>query len=268
MAVHAHPDDEASSTGGLLARCAAEGVRTVLVTCTNGELGDAPGGVKPGAERHVPREVAAARRVELERSCEILGVSALELLDYRDSGMAGWPSNDAPGSFWTTPVEHGATRVAGLMERWQPDVVVTYDANGFYGHPDHIQAHRITVSAFDRSPGPAKLYCPALPRSGFSRFRDQLVAAGVDLPPVDGPDIAVDDEEITTVLDCRAFAQAKHDALAAHQSQSENMFFLQMPRPLFDEMFGVEHYVRLRDRTGGALPEDDLFAGLRDRPSR
>src|SRR5580700_4673249 len=105
MAVHAHPDDEATGTGGVLARYAAEGIRTVLVTCTDGACGDAPGGAKPGEPGHDPEAVVAVRRSELEASCKVLAVSDLETLDYGDSGMMGWPQNDAPGSFWSTPVE-------------------------------------------------------------------------------------------------------------------------------------------------------------------
>src|SRR5580693_10744983 len=142
MAVHAHPDDEAIGTGGILARYADEGVQTVLVTCTNGELGDAPGGLKPGDPGHDEEVVVPLRRAELEASSEVLGVSHLELLGYHDSGMDGWPQNDASGSFWRTPVEEAAHRLADLMRTYGPQVVVTYDENGFYGHPDHIQANR------------------------------------------------------------------------------------------------------------------------------
>ena len=150
MAVHAHPDDEAIGTGGILARYAAEGVRTVLVTCTNGELGDAPGGLKPGEPGHDERAVVELRRRELEASCEVLGVAHLEMLGYHDSGMEGWPQNESPGSFWRTPVEEPAQRLAELMDRYEPQVVVTYDENGFYGHPDHIQANRVTHAALTR----------------------------------------------------------------------------------------------------------------------
>ena len=108
MAVHAHPDDEATTTGGLLAKAASEGIRTVLVTCTDGACGDAPGGVKPGEAGHDPAAVVDLRMVELQKSAEILGVTHLELLGYADSGMDGWEQNNAPGSFWSTPVEEGA----------------------------------------------------------------------------------------------------------------------------------------------------------------
>src|SRR5438445_9212184 len=105
MAVHAHPDDEAIGTGGILARYSSEGIRTVLVTCTNGELGDAPGGIKPDAGEHDSKEVVAARLEELRTSADILGVSHLELLGYHDSGMMGWPQNELSDAFWNTPVD-------------------------------------------------------------------------------------------------------------------------------------------------------------------
>src|ERR1700689_2674690 len=112
MAVHAHPDDEAISTGGVLARYSAEGIQTVLVTCTDGRGGDGPGGVKPGEPGHDPEAVVGVRRAELEASCAEVKVSHLELLGYADSGMMGWPTNDAPGAFWTTPVDEAAGRLA------------------------------------------------------------------------------------------------------------------------------------------------------------
>jgi LmbE family N-acetylglucosaminyl deacetylase len=121
MAVHAHPDDEATGTGGILARCAAEGIQTVLVTCTDGACGDGLGGAKPGEAGHDPAAVIAMRQRELESSCAVLNVTHLELLGYGDSGMMGWPSNDALGSFWTTPVDDAAARLGELMQRYQPD---------------------------------------------------------------------------------------------------------------------------------------------------
>src|SRR5690606_39223430 len=150
MAVHAHPDDEVMGTGGLLARCAAEGIRTVLVTCTNGEQGDGPGGVKPGEPGHDAAEVAGRRLAELRESAELLDVAHLELLGYRDSGMDGWSANDHPEAFANIPLDESAGRLTALMERYRPQVVVTYDENGGYGHPDHIQAHRIAMAAAER----------------------------------------------------------------------------------------------------------------------
>ena len=274
MAVHAHPDDETTGTGGVLARYAAEGIRTVLVTCTDGGCGDGPGGVKPGEPGHDPAAVAEVRRRELEESCSLLKVSDLELLGYADSGMMGWPTNTLPGSFWTTPVEKAAARLAELMRHYQPDVVVTYDENGFYGHPDHIQAHRITMAALALVPPPAKVYWTTMPRSMMARFEQVMIEAGAewDAPEPsssgDGaddaqPEIGLPDDEISTWVDVSAFGGQKFDALAAHVSQGENTLFLQVGREKFTSLMGVETFVRVRDTTGAALPENDLFAGLR-----
>jgi LmbE family N-acetylglucosaminyl deacetylase len=271
MAVHAHPDDEATSTGGILARYAAEGVTTVLVTCTDGRCGDGPDGVKPGEDGHDPAAVAAMRQAELEASCAALKVTHLELLGYADSGMMGWPTNDTPDAFWHTPVAEAAQRLAGLIRQHQPDVIVTYDENGFYGHPDHIQAHRITMAAAALTGVARKLYWTTAPRSAMQNFGQVMRELGVewDEPNTDvtpapaGPPLGLPDEEVTTWVDTKAFGAQKFDALAAHASQGENIFFLRMGRERFTELMGTETFVRVHDTTGAALPEDDLFAGLR-----
>jgi LmbE family N-acetylglucosaminyl deacetylase len=265
MAVHAHPDDEGSTTGGVLARYADEGVRTVLVTCTNGELGDGAGGSKPGEPGHDVAEVVAVRRRELEAACAVLGVGHLELLGYHDSGMMGWPENEAPHAFWNTPVDEAAAKLAELMERYRPQVVVTYDEHGFYGHPDHIQANRVTLAAARATGIPDRVYYTAFARSAMAGFGDLLAERGIELPePVDDdPEFGTPDELITTVVDCSAVTGRKFDSLAAHASQSDNIFFLNLGRDLFSEVFGAEMFVRAVDRTGTPVPEDDLFAGLR-----
>ncbi|MFE3267004.1 MULTISPECIES: PIG-L family deacetylase [unclassified Streptomyces] len=269
MAVHAHPDDEATGTGGVLARYAAEGVRTVLVTCTDGGCGDGPGGVKPGEPGHDPAAVALMRRQELEASCEVLKISDLEMLDYADSGMMGWPSNEAPGSFWRTPVAEGAARLAELIRHYRPDVVVTYDENGFYGHPDHIQAHRITMAAIEMTDLTPKVYWTAMPRATMGRFGEVMREFGAEMPEPDSAEaaaiaeIGLPDDEITTWVDTTAFSGQKFDALAAHASQGENIFFLKMGKERFGDLMGMETFVRVRDTTGAAVPENDLFAGLR-----
>ncbi|MER8185893.1 PIG-L family deacetylase [Kitasatospora sp. NPDC094015] len=269
MAVHAHPDDEATGTGGVLARYAAEGIRTVLVTCTDGGCGDGPGGVKPGDPGHDPAAVVAMRRRELEASCEVLGVDHLELLDYADSGMMGWATNDASGAFWGTPVAEGAARLAELLERYRPDVVVTYDENGFYGHPDHIQANRITMAALATSGLTPKVYWTTAPRSMMQKFGEVMREFDSDWEEPDPAQaaemakIGLPDEEITTWVDTTEFGGRKFDALAAHASQGENIFFLKMGKERFTELMGVETFVRVQDTTGAAVPENDLFAGLR-----
>jgi LmbE family N-acetylglucosaminyl deacetylase len=269
MAVHAHPDDEATGTGGVLARYAAEGIRTVLVTCTDGACGDAPGGVKPGEPGHDPAAVAAIRRQELEASCEVLKISHLEMLGYGDSGMMGWPANEAPGSFWRTPVAEGAARLAELLRQYQPDVVVTYDENGFYGHPDHIQANRITMAALEMTGMTPKVYWTTAPRSRMQQFGEVMREFGADWAEPDPEqaaalaEIGLPDEEITTWVDTTEFGGQKFDALEAHASQTENIFFLKMGKERFTELMGMETFVRVQDTTGAAVPENDLFAGLR-----
>jgi LmbE family N-acetylglucosaminyl deacetylase len=265
MAVHAHPDDEAIGTGGILARYSDEGVRVVLVTCTNGELGDAPGGIKPGEPGHDEKVVVPLRRQELEDSCTVLGVSHLELLGYHDSGMMGWPQNDAPDAFWHTPVDEAGDRLAQLMVKYEPQVVVTYDENGFYGHPDHIQANRITRAAIEQCGVPDKLYYTAVPRSAIAGLGDRLAEAGIERPAEidEDPDFGTPDELVTTTVDCAAVAGRKYASLAAHASQSDNIFFLRMGEELFGTIMGSESFVRVLDTTNAPTPEDDLFAGLR-----
>jgi LmbE family N-acetylglucosaminyl deacetylase len=264
MAVHAHPDDEGTTTGGILAKYSAEGIRTVLVTCTNGELGDAPGGAKPGEPGHDEAAVVALRRAELAESCRVLGVRHLEMLGYHDSGMAGWDSNNAAGAFATIPVDVAAQPLSALVENYRPDVVVTYDDFGFYGHPDHIQAHRITVAAVQATGSTARLYFLAIRRSRLAGFRERMIEMGVEPPPIDESRMGAPDEAIVASIDCRAYAGAKYAAVRAHASQAENLFFLRFELPVFTEVFGTEEFVRGNDAVPQtSAPVDDLFAGLR-----
>src|SRR6202035_5067860 len=125
LCVHAHPDDESSTTGGVLRTSADQGIRTVLVTCTDGALGDSPDGVTPDLESHHPSEVAAYRAGELRAAAKILGITRVEMLGFSDSGMEGWPQNDLPGSFWSTPVDVAAQRLVPILLEERPQVIVT-----------------------------------------------------------------------------------------------------------------------------------------------
>src|ERR1700679_1086089 len=129
MVVHAHPDDEVIPTGGLLAKCTDEGIRTVVVTCTDGAQGLGPNFVNSGEPGHSPADVALTRADELARSCAALGVSNVEMLGYGDSGMAGWKSNEGPNAFCRVEVADAAQRVAQLIEHYRPQVIVTYADN-------------------------------------------------------------------------------------------------------------------------------------------
>jgi LmbE family N-acetylglucosaminyl deacetylase len=269
MAVHAHPDDEASSTGGVLAHYAAEGVRTVVVTCTNGEFGDAPGGIKPGAEGHDEQEVAELRLAELRQSAKLLGVTDLELLGYHDSGMAEWEYKDRPDAFSNVPLDVVAARIGGLIERYRPQVVVTYDPDGAYQHPDHVHASRSAIEAVTRTGIPAKLYLTAMPISKWRELWAALKESGADVPDARefSPEMIqqMEDAErrITTTVDIRPVLARKQAALLAHASQISESWLSQIPPEVGERVFGEESFVRVMDSTGAPLPEDDLFAGLR-----
>jgi LmbE family N-acetylglucosaminyl deacetylase len=179
--------------------------------------------------------------------------------------MDGWAQNDAPGSFWRTPVAEPASRLADLMRKYRPQVVVTYDENGFYGHPDHIQANRITHAALEECGIPSKLYYTAIPRSALKGFREMLAEAGMQGPEEvdENPDFGTPDELIAATIDVGTVAKLKYASLAAHASQGDNIFFLQMGEELFSRVMGTESFVRAFDTTNAPLPENDLFAGLR-----
>src|SRR5262245_27326525 len=189
MAVHAHPDDESISTGGVLARYADEGLRTVLVTCTGGEVGEIA-----DPRLATPETLVEVRRRELQQACEILRVGRLHLLGYRDSGMMGTPDNEHAASFHQPSRDEATGKLVALVRRERPQVLVTYDENGFYGHPDHIRAHQITVAAYEGAGDPArwpeagtpwqptKLYYTAVARSRIKNLGRVLSEAGIETP--------------------------------------------------------------------------------------
>lgn len=268
MAVHAHPDDEASSTGGVLATYSAEGIRTVVVTCTNGEFGDAPGGVKPGQDGHDTGAVAGLRLDELRQSAKILGLTHLETLGYHDSGMPEWDYKTRPDAFCNIPFAEVTGRISGLIERYRPRVVVTYDDKGLYQHPDHVYASQAAQAAAAQTGIPAKLYLTAMRGSDWQKIRDALRETGVDVPQMTLTDeqrrqAAETEASITTTVDIRPVLTRKRDALMAHASQIQESWFSQVPPEVAESVFGFEHFIRARDTTGAPLPETDLFAGLR-----
>ena len=280
LAVHAHPDDEASSSGGLYRLLADQGVRTVLVTCTNGECGDALDGAKPDADHHDGDEVAKVRAIELDNAVKILGISRLVRLGYRDSGMKGWPQNDDPESFWATPVEVAAARLADILMAERPQVLMTYNAYGFYGHPDHIQAHRITLAALQMIDYEPTLYFNAIPNSVMVLWRQRWeqeerekieadVAKGiVREPDVPDPDeeqveMGTPDENIDARIDISEVTGAKFDALEAHLSQVADSFWMKMGRELFMKTMITEWFVRVTNPRNLEGCVDDIFAGYR-----
>ena len=273
MAVHAHPDDEASSTGGVLALYSDQDIRTVVVTCTNGEFGDAPGGVKPGQDGHDEQAVAQLRLAELRQSAKILGVTDLELLGYHDSGMPDWDYKDRPEAFCNIPLADVAARIGGLIETYRPQVLITYDDNGMYQHPDHVHASRAAQAAVAATGIPAKLYLSTMRGSDFQKVWAALREQGIEVPvereltPEMQRKIAEDEQRITTTVDIQPVLGRKRDALFAHASQIQESWFSRIPPEIAAVAFGRENFIRVSDATGAPLPEDDLFAGLRQFPA-
>jgi LmbE family N-acetylglucosaminyl deacetylase len=273
MAVHAHPDDEASG-GGILATYADQGIQTIVVTCTNGEYGDAPGGIKPGQEGHDPEAVARLRLAELEKSASILKVSDVETLGYHDSGMLEWDYKSRADAFTNVPLETVAGRIGELITKYRPQVLVTYDDAGAYQHPDHVHASRAAQAAAALTGIPAKVYLSTMKGSNWRKIWDALRELGEEVPTwdSDSPEARErwqrgleSEARITTTVDIRAVLARKRAALFAHGSQIDNSWFSKLPPDVAEQAFGYEYFIRVHDTTGAPLPEDDLFAGLRTR---
>jgi N-acetyl-1-D-myo-inositol-2-amino-2-deoxy-alpha-D-glucopyranoside deacetylase len=259
LAVHAHPDDECLGTGGILARYAAEGVRTVLITCTDGAVGEIS---HPSLAS--PDNLAEVRDRELDEAVRILGIQRSVRLGYRDSGMAGTADNTHPASLAQADLGEVTRRVLAVIQEERPQVVVTYDERGGYGHPDHIRAHQVAVAACQADGQVPKLYYAVFPRSAAMQFMERLRQAGIEPPwSEEGPgeDFGVPDERITTVVDVSGYVEQKRAALEAHRTQmGPNQFFMRLPSALFAEAFGRETFQRVAGP--GPQAETDLFADL------
>ena len=242
---HAHPDDECILTGGTMAKLAADGHRVVLVTATRGEVGEVAPGFLPDGET-----LGQRRTKELAASAEVLGVSRVEILGYTDSGMMGEPTNDVPGCFWQADVEEAAGRLAKILVEESAAVLVVYDDHGGYGHPDHIQVHRVGVRAGEMA-GSAVVYEATIDRDRVRRMiaeaREHAVTAE-DLPP---PEVAEDDhfgvpgDLITTRVDVVDYVADKRQAMRCHRSQiADDTFWLTMPDEQFQAAFREESFIR------------------------
>ena len=253
---HAHPDDESIATGGVMAKAADEGHRVVLVVATRGEHGEVEEGFLDEGEALWERRVR-----ETHASAAILGVARVEFLGYVDSGMIGTPENDAPEAFWQADVDEAARRLAAILEEEQADVLTAYDENGVYGHPDHIQVHRVGLRAAELARTP-RVYMNTINREHLKRLMLAAAEQGAEMPAdfdaADVDELGVPEARITTTVDVREFLDVKRRAMAAHGSQiSETSFFLAMPADHFEAAFGQEWYVLVGAPPG--TPEDDLF---------
>jgi N-acetyl-1-D-myo-inositol-2-amino-2-deoxy-alpha-D-glucopyranoside deacetylase len=246
LLVHAHPDDESIGTGATMAKYAAEGARVALVTCTLGELGE----VIPTSLAHLAdgdgTRLGEHRIGELNAACAALGVTDHRFLGglgrWRDSGMMGTPANDDPRCFWRADVDEAAWALLEVIREVRPQVLVTYDANGFYGHPDHIQAHRVARRAFGQAGGYGlrKFYATASPESG----------------------------QVTTEIDATPYFEAKLAAMRAHATQiTVDAPYFALSNNIRQQASGIEYYTLLAGPRGpgagsGRYREADLFANV------
>lgn len=259
VSFHAHPDDECIQCGGVMRKAFEDGHRVVLVVATQGEHGEVPDGFLSDGEALWQRRIA-----ETEAAAEILGVQRLEFLGYVDSGMMGTPTNDAPGSFWTASVDEAAAKLAEILRQERAEVLTCYDDNGHYGHPDHIQVHRVGMRAAELA-GTPRVYQSTMNRDhlrrGMAVLAEQVEADGVEIPDLGADTVGKPESVITTAVDVRAFLDHKRRAMRAHASQiSEQSFFLAMPDDAFQYAFGTEWFIR--DGQGPGITETDLLAGL------
>ncbi|GLY64408.1 mycothiol conjugate amidase Mca [Amycolatopsis taiwanensis] len=281
IAVHAHPDDESSKGAATMAKYVAEGVDVLVVSCTGGEAGSIlnPAMDRPGVRENMPQ----IRREEMARAAKILGVNH-HWLGFVDSGL---PEGDPPppvpeGTFAAVPVEEPTRDLVKIIREFRPHVVLTYDENGGYPHPDHIRCHQVSVAAFDaageadRFPEagapwqPLKLYY----MHGFSRarmqlFHEALLAAGQESPYAewlqrwdpDRPDVM---ERVTTRIECGDYFEVRDEALKAHATQIDpTSRWFAVPLDVQRKLWPTEEYELVRSLVDSTLPEDDLFAGIR-----
>ncbi|MFF4184834.1 N-acetyl-1-D-myo-inositol-2-amino-2-deoxy-alpha-D-glucopyranoside deacetylase [Streptomyces sp. NPDC001691] len=284
LLVHAHPDDESINNGATMAKYAAEGVHVALVTCTLGEEGEV---IPPGLAHLAPDRdggLGAHRVGELAAAMKELGVTDHRFLGgpgrFRDSGMMGVEQNHRPGAFWNTDVDEAAAYLVEVIRSLRPQVLVTYDPDGGYGHPDHIQAHRVATRAAELAAEPgyrrdlgephaiAKTYWNRVPRPVVERAFAELRAAKADFPGIaaidDVPGV-VDERDITAEIDGRSYAAAKSAAMRAHETQiAVKGPYFALSNDLGQPIFTTEYY-QLAAGVPGAAPgqrEHDLFEGV------
>lgn len=273
LAVYAHPDDEAFSTGGSLARYAAQGYRLVLVCATRGEVGEIS-----DPSFATPETLGQVRESELRCAAETMGVSEVIFLDYRDSGMAGTPENADPRAYINAPDQAVIAKLVGVIRRVQPDVVVTFEPNGGYGHPDHLAIHRHTVAAFHAAAnprgnpelGPAwqaqRLFYSAIPRSFFREMLNRMKALGLDVSDFERfeqDERGWPDEMVDVTLEVAATVDAKWQALECHRTQfGPGNLFRRLPEEDVKKLMSREYFALAWPQPKPGLELRDLFSGL------
>ncbi|MBB4960054.1 N-acetyl-1-D-myo-inositol-2-amino-2-deoxy-alpha-D-glucopyranoside deacetylase [Micromonospora polyrhachis] len=279
LLVHAHPDDESIGTGATMAHYVAAGAQVTLVTCTLGEEGEIHVPALAGLLATEADQLGGYRIAELAAACAALGVADHRFLGgagrYRDSGMMGLPTNDHPRAFWGADLDTAAGHLVEIMREVRPQVLVTYDPNGFYGHPDHIQAHRVAMRAAELAAaegvGPAKIYWTAMPKSvleaGMTTFAESADNPFAGIEHADDLPFGTPDEQIAAQIDGTDQHTAKEAAMRAHATQiPDNSWLYSIAGNFGNEFMGVEYYtLAVGEKGPGVGPygwEEDLFAGL------
>ena len=255
VGVFAHPDDESLLAGGTLARYVAEGASAAVLACTGGEAGD---NWDPTVD---PAEISNVRRAELREACRRLGVQQVELLSYEDSGI---PPRGRPHSLAAVPLEAVANAIRAVLTRHAPDVVITHDATGGYGHPDHIrtcEATALAVNGLERKP---LLYHAVIPAPIVDEFQREFAkaglragraaAAGADMER----DVGVPDDVVTATIDVSQHVPTKRSAVTAHRTQMTGHVLFRLPPPVLTRLWSEEHFA-LAGATRGAPVARDLF---------
>ena len=277
LAVRPHPDDESSSTGGMLAHYSSLRVRTGVVICTGGEEGEIHDPeLDPVADRPRLREL---RDLEVRHACEILGVDELRMLGYRDSGMANAPANEHPAAFMNAERIEATGHLVRIIRELRPSVIVTEPLGGLYGHPDHVMCHEVSIEAFQAAgdaqefpeAGPpwsvAKLYAVAQIDDGvWEDLLPAFTAAGFDMSWMERrerPSRTPGPETATVALDVRPYSELQRQALLAHRTQiPSDSFLVSLPPELRRLAFATAYFLRLSPPSAPGEHESDLLDGL------
>jgi LmbE family N-acetylglucosaminyl deacetylase len=257
--LHAHPDDETSQTGGSIARAAAEGHRVVVVFATGGEHGEVPADLAAG------ESLADRRRREAEAAGQVLGTSRIAWLGYSDSGMTGWDQNEHATAFAQADLDEAAGRLVAILDEEDADVLVGYDWHGGYGHPDHVQVHRVVHRAAELARRRPRLFEATMNRDRIRAMMAAARAAGMgadgpddwdpDAPMDDGNPLGTPEAQITWSVDVSGYVGRKRDALTCHASQATDVGnFLAAPPDAFAMMFGTEYLIEPGVPVAGMRP--------------
>jgi mycothiol S-conjugate amidase len=281
LTVHAHPDDEASKGAGTVAKYVAEGADAVLVCCTGGEAGDI---LNPAMDTPEVRDrLHEVRMEELAAATAAIGYSEVVMLGFRDSGMPGTPENEHPDCFARADLDEAVARLVEVIRRVRPQVIVTYpDEQKGYPHPDHLRVHDITIPAFERAGDPdahpdlgepwqpLKLYYTMWSRARMVATHEKFLELGLE-SPYDEKWLSrpFDDTRITTQIEIRDQADVRRQALLAHATQidPESKFWFGLPPEVARDIHPFDDYHLARSLVDTTVPEDDLFAGVRDKVS-